>query len=124
MKDNKEIQISFLIAVIFYILIESFFNMIVNTNAHIFMNLSEFLIIIPTLLIIVSLVVFEIIAFASKWIEDKFRLYFLIYIIIGLRISSQFIINPAVMKRTDIKITNSLFKFIILLIKLFFSFIF
>ncbi len=96
MKNNKEMSIILSTALIFFFLMESFYNIMINTNAYVFTHLSDILIILPGLLITILIVVFEILVFMSSKIIKKYRLYLLIYIICGTRIISQFIIAPAV----------------------------
>lgn len=94
MKDYKKISSILLVGIIFYLFIESFYNVLVNINAYIFMNLSEILSISPTLIILISLIVVEYLFFMLAKINKKNKPYILIYVITGIRISSQFVIIP------------------------------
>lgn len=94
MKDYKKISSILLVGIIFYLFIESFYNVLVNINAYIFMNLSEILSISPTLIILISLIVLEYLFFMLAKINKKNKPYILIYVITGIRISSQFVIIP------------------------------
>lgn len=97
MKNNKEILTVISIAIIFYFLIESFYNMMVNTNAYVFMNLSNVLFILPSILVTISLVVFEIGAFMSIKFKENYKIFVITFVIIGVRIASQFVLIPAIM---------------------------
>lgn len=81
--------------ILFFFLFESFSNMMVNTNAHIFMNLSRMSIILPTILILVIGIIIEIVFFYKNFIESNFKPFFLVILISILRILSQFIILPS-----------------------------
>ena len=94
MKNYKKISSILLVGIIFYLFIESFYNVLVNINAYIFMNLSEILSISPTLIILISLIVVEYLFFMLAKINKKNKPYILIYVITGIRISSQFVIIP------------------------------
>jgi len=94
MKNYNKISSILLVVIIFYLFIESFYNVLVNINAYIFMNLSEILSISPTLIILISLIVVEYLFFMLAKINKKNKPYILIYIIAGIRISSQFVLIP------------------------------
>jgi len=98
------------VGIIFYLFIESFYNIIVDINAHIFMNFSHILSIMPTLIIVASVLVVESFLFMFKKINKKNKPFILLYLICGLRISSQFIFLPSM-----IFIVNFLMLFTILL---------
>ncbi|MFX1571718.1 MAG: endonuclease/exonuclease/phosphatase family protein [Promethearchaeota archaeon] len=85
-----------LIGIIFYLFIESFYNVLVNINAYIFMNFSEIITVIPTLIIAILLIIFEYFFFMSARIKKKYKPYILTYIIVGVRISTQFVLTPSV----------------------------
>jgi hypothetical protein len=54
MPRYQNISSIFLLGIIFNLFIESFYNIIVDINAYIFMNFSEILTIMPTLVIAAS----------------------------------------------------------------------
>ena len=110
MNNYKKISSILLVGIIFYLFIESFYNVLVNINAYIFMNFSEILSISPTLIMLISLIVVEYLFFMLAKINKKNKPYILIYIIAGIRISSQFVIIP-----NTIIILNFLMLFSILL---------
>ena len=83
-----------LIGIIFYLFIESFYNVLVNINAYIFMNFSEILTVLPTLIIVIFLIIFEYFFFMSARIKKIYKPYILLYLIAGIRISTQFILIP------------------------------
>ncbi len=95
MQKYKNISSILLVGISFYLFIESFYNVLVNINAHIFMNLSDILTILPTLIIAILLVLVEYFFFMSAKIKKMYKPYILIYIIAGVRISTQFIIIPS-----------------------------
>ena len=99
-----------LIGIISYLFIEAFYNVIVNINAYIFMNISEILTILPMLMIAVFGLIAEIYLFMFRKIDRTYKPFILLYLISGLRICSQFIILPSV-----IFIINFLMLFTILL---------
>ena len=110
MYDYKNISLISLVAIIAFLFMECFYNVFGYTNAYVFMNFSDFLIIIPTLITLVFLLIAECFFFMSRRIDKKFKPYILIYIISGLRICSQFIIIPNI-----IFIINFLMLFAILI---------
>lgn len=85
------------IGVVFYFFIEAFYTMLVNTNAFVFMNLSDLLKIGPPILIILVLLIIEFFLIFSKRFRRSYKLYILLYIIIALRLITQFIIAPSVL---------------------------
>ena len=85
-----------LIGITFYLFIESFYNVLVDINAYIFMNFSEILTVLPTLVIVILLIIIEYIFFMSARIKKKYKPYILLYLIAGLRITTQFILTPNV----------------------------
>ncbi|MFX1558010.1 MAG: endonuclease/exonuclease/phosphatase family protein, partial [Promethearchaeota archaeon] len=99
-----------LIGIITYLFIEAFYNVIVNINAYVFMNISEILTILPMLLIAVFGLIAEIFLFMFKKINRTYKPFILLYLISALRICSQFIVLPSV-----IFIINFLMLFALLL---------
>lgn len=85
------------IGVIFYLFLEAFYNMLVNTNAFVFMNLSAFSKIGPPILIILVFVIIEFFLIFSKRFKRSYKFYILLYIIILLRLLTQFVIIPSVL---------------------------
>jgi len=85
------------IGVVFYFFIEAFYTMLVNINAFVFMNLSDILKIGPPILIIVVFLIIEFFLIFSKRFKRSYKLYILLYIIIALRLFTQFIIAPSVL---------------------------
>ncbi len=110
MPKHQNISSIFLVGIIFYLFIESFYNLIVDINAYIFMNFSEILTIMPTLIIAVAILIVEFFLFILKKIKKSYKPFILLYLICGLRISSQFIIFPSA-----IFVVNFLMIFTILL---------
>jgi len=96
MKKYNNISSILLVGIIFYLFLESFYNVLVNINAYIFMNFSDILTILPTLIIVILLIVLEYFFFMSARITKFYKPYIMIYIITGVRISTQFIIIPSV----------------------------
>lgn len=110
MPRYQNISSILLVGITFYLFIESFYNVIVDINAHIFMNFSEILTLMPTLIIAASFLIVEFFLFMLAKIKKSYKPFILLYIICGLRISSQFIILPSA-----IFIVNFLMLFTILL---------
>ena len=110
MPRYQKISSIFLIGIIFYLFIESFYNLIVDINAYVFMNFSEIFTIMPTLIIAVSILIVEFFLFMLAKIKKNYKPFILLYLICGLRISSQFIIIPSA-----IFVVNFLMIFTILL---------
>jgi len=110
MPRYQNISSIFLVGIIFYLFIESFYNVIVDINAYIFMNFSEILTIMPTIVIAASILIVEFFLFMLAKIKKSYKPFFLLYLICGLRISSQFIILPSA-----IFVVNFLMLFTILL---------
>jgi len=110
MPKYQNISSIFLVGIIFYLFIESFYNVIVDINAYIFMNFSEILTIMPTLVIAASILIVEFFLFMLAKIKKSYKPFILLYLICGLRISSQFIIIPSA-----IFVVNFLLLFTILL---------
>ncbi|MFX0058485.1 MAG: endonuclease/exonuclease/phosphatase family protein [Candidatus Heimdallarchaeota archaeon] len=94
MNKYKTISSILLVGIIFYLFIESFYNILININAYIFMNFSEILSLFPTLIMLISLIIIEYLFFMLAKISKKYKPYILIYIIVGIRISSQFVVIP------------------------------
>ena len=94
MRNYKTLSFVLLISITFFFFMEAFYNVLVNTNAYIFMNFSNFIIIIPSLIFLVAILIVEFLFFTRKRIPKIYRVYILIYIIVGLRIATQFIIIP------------------------------
>ncbi len=84
-----------LVGIISYLFIESFYNVIVDINAYIFMNFSDIITIMPSLIIAVFILIVEFFLFMLGKIKKYYKPYILLYLICGLRISSQFIIIPS-----------------------------
>ena len=110
MPRYQNISSIFLVGIIFYLFIESFYNVIVDINAYIFMNFSEILTIMPTIIIAASILIVEFFLFMLAKIKKSYKPFILLYLICGLRISSQFIILPSA-----IFVVNFLMLFTILL---------
>jgi len=110
MPRYQNISSIFLIGIIFYLFIESFYNVIVDINAYIFMNFSDILSLMPTLIIAASFLIVEFFLFMLAKIKKSYKPFILLYLICGLRISSQFIILPSV-----IFVVNILMLFTILI---------
>ncbi len=92
MKESESILKTYVIGVVFFLFIEAFSNLLVEINAYVFMNLSEILIYLPTLLITIILTVFLIVTFNKKTLmKHEYRLFTIIIIIAGLRLATQFI---------------------------------
>lgn len=92
MKQYKNITNIFLIGGLLYLFIEAFYNLMVDVNAYVFMNLSELMSILPVLLITIFLIVIVVIAFNSKKIiKHQYRPFLVILIISILRLIAQFI---------------------------------
>ncbi len=96
MYNYKNISVISILGIVAFLFIESFYNVFVDINAYIFMNFSEFLTLIPTLLVLVFILIVEFFFFISRKIKKKYKPYILIYIITGIRICSQFIIIPSI----------------------------
>jgi len=96
MYNSKNISIICLVGIVSFLFIESFYNVFGNINAYLFMNFSNILTIIPAVIILVFFLITEYFFFMSRKIEKKYKPYILIYIIVGIRIFSQFIINPSI----------------------------
>ncbi|MHA1488233.1 MAG: endonuclease/exonuclease/phosphatase family protein [Promethearchaeota archaeon] len=94
MKNNKEIYAILLIAIISFFFIETGCNLVVHFSAYIFNHTSDISHFLPGGIITLILVIVELIAFMSKKIERKYRLFIIVFVIIGLRIASQFIVMP------------------------------
>lgn len=94
MKQNKQLIFTAQSAIIFYFLLESFFNVLVNTNAYIFMNLSNFSVILPGILTVIVIIVAEILIFMFKSILKDYRISILTLIIVITRLGTQFIVDP------------------------------
>ncbi len=110
MPRYQNISSIFLVGIVFNLFIESFYNVIIDINAYIFMNFSEILTIMPTLVIAASILIVEFFLFMLAKIKKSYKPFILLYLICGLRISSQFIILPSA-----IFIVNFLLLFTILL---------
>ncbi len=96
MKNNKEIYAVLLIALISFFFIETASNLVVHFSGYIYNHISDISHYITGLTITIILVSVELIAFMSKKIEKKYKLFIIVFVIIGLRIASQFIITPAI----------------------------
>lgn len=96
MPNYKNLSLICLLGIVAFLFIESFYNVFGNINAYLFMNFSNILTIIPAVIILVFLLIAEYFFFMSRKIEKKYKPYILIYIIVGIRICSQFIIIPSV----------------------------
>jgi len=110
MPKYQNVSSIFLVGIVSYLFLESFYNVIVDINAHIFMNFSEILSIMPTLIIAATILIGEFFLFMFKTIKKIYKTFILLYLICGLRIGSQFIIIPSA-----IFIVNFLMLFTILL---------
>ena len=110
MPKYQNISSIFLVGIVFYLFIESFYNLTADINAYIFMNFLEILTIIPTLIIAISILIAEFFLFMLAKIKKSYKPFILLYLICGLRISSQFIILPSA-----IFVVNFLMLFTILL---------
>lgn len=93
---GSHISYSLLIAILTYFFIEAFYNLVVNFNAFIFLNLSKTLIILPTLLISTTCIILEFQVFKSNMIKQEHKIVILILIISALRILTQFIVYPSI----------------------------
>ena len=94
MRTYKNLSLICLVAIVFYFFFEAFGNVLVNINAFVFMNLSEISIILPSLIISIVLIIFELITFMTPKLKRKYKPYILIYITAGLRLASLFIVAP------------------------------
>lgn len=110
MPQYKNLSSICLVSIITFLFIESFYNVLVNINAHIFMNFTDIIMIMPTLVIVIIILIVEYFFFMSARIEKKFKPYILIYVIAGIRIGSQFVLIPSA-----ILILNLLMLFTILI---------
>jgi len=110
MQQYKNLSSICLVGIITFLFIESFYNVLVNINAHIFMNFTDIPTIMPSLVITIIILIVEYFFFMSARIEKKFKPYILIYVITGIRIGSQFVLIPSV-----ILILNLLMVFTILI---------
>ena len=110
MQQYKNLSLICLVGIITFLFIESFYNVLVNINAHIFMNFTDIPTIMPSLVITIIILIVEYFFFMSARIEKKFKPYILIYVIAGIRISSQFVLIPSA-----ILILNLLMLFTILI---------
>ncbi|MBD3213295.1 MAG: hypothetical protein GF311_11865 [Candidatus Lokiarchaeota archaeon] len=89
-KDN--IFNIFAVSEISYFFIESFYNLMINVNAYVFMNLSEILSILPILAITILSLIILMIGFNKRnIISHKYRIFFIILIISALRVITLFI---------------------------------
>ena len=110
MPKYQNISSILLVGIISYLFIESFYNVIVDINAHVFMHFSEILSIMPSLIIAALLLIIELYLFMFKKIKKAYKPFILLYLICGLRLSSQFVFLPSA-----IFIINFLMLFSILL---------
>jgi len=98
MKETENILKIFLVGVIFYTFIESFYNLMINVNAYVFMNLSEIMSILPILAITLILIAIIVLIFnTKKLIKPQYRLFLITLIISILRIIAQFLIITPVL---------------------------
>lgn len=82
----------YIIGVVFFLFIEAFYNIMIDVNAYVFMNLGNILSILPTLLITIILLVVMIASFNSKrLIKHNYRLFSILVLISILRLIAQFI---------------------------------
>ncbi len=107
-----------LIALIFYFFLEAFSNLILNINAFIFMNLSDILKIFPPILIILIIIVVEYFLLMSKRFKRTYKPYLLVYIIVILRLLTQFVIIPSILLICDFVMVFSCLLFFLGLIRL------
>ncbi|MBD3214178.1 MAG: hypothetical protein GF311_16330 [Candidatus Lokiarchaeota archaeon] len=94
MKDQKLTKIAniFLIGIILFFFIEAFYNLIVEVNAYVFMNLSEIVSLLPVLITSIILIVLLVVSFNTKKIVvHKYRISLIILIISIVRLIAQFI---------------------------------
>jgi len=110
MPRYQNISSIFLVGIVFNLFIESFYNVIVDINAYIFMNFSDILSLMPMLVIAASILILEFFLFMLAKIKKSYKPFILLYLICGLRISSQFITLPSA-----IFVVNLLLLFTILL---------
>ena len=99
MKNNKEIYAISLIALMSFFLFETGSNLILHFSAYIFNHVSDVFHFIPGVLIALIIVVVVFMALQHSNIRirsSKYRLFVIVFEIIGLRIAAQFIIMPAV----------------------------
>ncbi len=99
MKNNKEIYAISLIALVSFFLFETGSNLILHFSAYIFNHISDVFHYLPGVLIAVIIVVVEFMALKQSNIRirsSKYLLFIIVFEIIGLRITAQFIIIPAV----------------------------
>jgi len=81
-----------IIGVVFFLFIEAFYNVMIDVNAYVFMNLGEILSILPTLLIAIILIVVMVASFNSRrLITHKYRLFAILVLISILRLIAQLI---------------------------------
>ncbi|MHA1689450.1 MAG: endonuclease/exonuclease/phosphatase family protein [Promethearchaeota archaeon] len=94
---EKKIRILLFQAILFYFILESFSNIMINTNAHIFMNLNRIGTILPTIIIIVIGIILELVIF-YKYVNDvRLKIHILIYLVVISRIFVQFLIIPSIL---------------------------
>lgn len=96
MPKYQNFSSTLLVGIISYLFVESFYNVIIDINAHIFMNFSDILSIMPSLIITLSFLIIELFLFMFKKIKKSYKPFILLYLICGLRISSQFVVLPSV----------------------------
>jgi len=99
MKNNKEIYGISLIALISFFLFETGSNLILHFSAYIFNHVSDVFHFLPGVLIAIIIVIVEFMALQHSKIRihsSKYRLFIIVFEIIGLRIAAQFISIPAV----------------------------
>ncbi|MBD3227634.1 MAG: hypothetical protein GF329_05540 [Candidatus Lokiarchaeota archaeon] len=98
MKQFKNIIKIFLVGVMFYLFMESFYNLMVNVNAYVFMNLSDLLSILPILGTTIILIVLLVLSFNTKrLIKHQYRLFLVIITISILRLIAQFIPSTSIL---------------------------
>ncbi|MBD3194793.1 MAG: hypothetical protein GF317_07050 [Candidatus Lokiarchaeota archaeon] len=96
MRKDKIFNI-FAVGEICYFFIESFYNLMINVNAYVFMNLSEILSILPVLAItILSLIILMISFNKKKIISHKYKIFLIILLISAIRIITLFIFLSSV----------------------------
>ena len=91
MPSYKNISSITLVGILVYFFIEVFYNAIVTINAYVFMNFSKIIIILPTLIVLICVLVVIFYVFMSSKLKREFKAYSIIYIIIGIRICTQFV---------------------------------
>ncbi len=116
---TKKVQLSIIltVAIIAYFLIESFYNTCLSLSWMVFSKLDELELILPWLLISIIVISIEIIILCFNIIKENCKIYCLLYIIIGLRLFTQFFISAEISMVFNLIL---LFSILIFFLELFF----